>query len=1160
MFVLLVIMAAETVWFSYLPNDRVQSENLFLNISYHAPFTLENKQYGTVLHYFESQKFKNTAFEDPIRSCATTDQAKSLSKSSEASCPRDHKQWHAIRSEVMLTGLQAKFSQNPDLLGKLLTTGNSRLAEIGDHPYWSGSEANQKNVLGDLMMQIREEFRKKMMILPAATGQVEDFTMHSASEAKSFIQTIYEEAEVSTGVSEVHPAMEQSFKRCCSMERYEDHSKTVEQCLNLYAPFLFLTVSQKATLISEATIHQVDAGYVLIHSDDSTHKDTFILATGKALATNTDRTINDILLPGASFGLEGSLFGIRAYTVTALTEALVIRISPELLMNLIEPGSQFAQAVARIMITKQHLLDDLQNFKAFVLTQSRSGAIEMKQVVKMYKKISSALHPHCDSSTLDIDAWKYALFRLPENITSTYSYLFTDKFPDTLSHPEIALPIKSSGRARSIFQVMPGKSIVLLRELETDLLDFLSNLCIHVVESRKLRHKISSPKNLHLLMSGGNIDDLPLTDSEKDGVKGLWKSGVQSRLAEILLHHEDYKLLVEVKKPHVKQDPSERWITRVWEKCAECLDIPGISIGEAIAKGLKVDIIQGSTRTALACISPYMFKREQKIRTWFKGSGLTLKTREFKNPTDELIAQAYYYFLNYPQKASKRIAVEGQYGIIRMNETEFTGIRVVLINAKKLSKQYCDPVIRPESEFPLHLIVNIGYTFGSQAADIMRSLCFLFGPSIRSLNVIGKAGGLTGSRSDIVIASKFYNETTNEIISTNPSGLDISTLQQISGTTVRIGPMLTVTGTILQNAVLLKHYKHLLGCVALEMEGCYLAQELKKGQEAGFLPKEIASRYLYYISDLPLDPESTLAMEDSVVSWDEGIASLNAVARFIFQLIFEGKGRKVEADQEIVTRLTSFASLDSRPIAIITSGGTSVPLETHTVRSIENFSTGLRGAVSAEHFLKYGYRVVFITRDTALKPYLRVTSGVEKLPLESVGEIVGNAVGKYHEAVNSGSLVVIPYKTVRDYLVLLESCIEACVPVQSRVLFYLAAAVSDYFLPESQTSTHKISSENASLDLHLTSVPKKLGEIKARCPQSYVVSFKLETDKAKIEAAARKAIAKYGVDAVVGNQLATRQDECTIYTATSVTEVIRDTEEIEGKLVPELVNKQLGPS
>jgi phosphopantothenate---cysteine ligase (ATP) len=52
----------------------------------------------------------------------------------------------------------------------------------------------------------------------------------------------------------------------------------------------------------------------------------------------------------------------------------------------------------------------------------------------------------------------------------------------------------------------------------------------------------------------------------------------------------------------------------------------------------------------------------------------------------------------------------------------------------------------------------------------------------------------------------------------------------------------------------------------------------------------------------------------------------------------------------------------SLKVICVTSGGTSVPLEINTVRSIENFSTGLRGALSAEEFLKKGYFVIFLHR------------------------------------------------------------------------------------------------------------------------------------------------------------------------------------------------------
>ena len=62
----------------------------------------------------------------------------------------------------------------------------------------------------------------------------------------------------------------------------------------------------------------------------------------------------------------------------------------------------------------------------------------------------------------------------------------------------------------------------------------------------------------------------------------------------------------------------------------------------------------------------------------------------------------------------------------------------------------------------------------------------------------------------------------------------------------------------------------------------------------------------------------------------------------------------------------------------MTSGGTTVPLEKNTVRFIDNFSTGTRGAVGAEYpcfyiliryFLHYGYYVIFLYRESTKRPY-----------------------------------------------------------------------------------------------------------------------------------------------------------------------------------------------
>ena len=61
----------------------------------------------------------------------------------------------------------------------------------------------------------------------------------------------------------------------------------------------------------------------------------------------------------------------------------------------------------------------------------------------------------------------------------------------------------------------------------------------------------------------------------------------------------------------------------------------------------------------------------------------------------------------------------------------------------------------------------------------------------------------------------------------------------------------------------------------------------------------------------------------------------------------------------------------TRRICLVTSGGTTAPLERNTVRFIDNFSGGTRGAASTEHFLEQGYAVIFLTRKSCLRPFSR---------------------------------------------------------------------------------------------------------------------------------------------------------------------------------------------
>ena len=86
-------------------------------------------------------------------------------------------------------------------------------------------------------------------------------------------------------------------------------------------------------------------------------------------------------------------------------------------------------------------------------------------------------------------------------------------------------------------------------------------------------------------------------------------------------------------------------------------------------------------------------------------------------------------------------------------------------------------------------------------------------------------------------------------------------------------------------------------------------------------------------------------------------------------------------------------------------------------------------------------------------------------------------------------------------------------------MFYLAAAVSDFYISDGRLAQHKIQSDE-SLTLQLEQVPKCLGKLTGQwAPRSFAVSFKLETDEALVVLKAQTAILKYNVHLVVANQL-----------------------------------------
>lgn len=108
-----------------------------------------------------------------------------------------------------------------------------------------------------------------------------------------------------------------------------------------------------------------------------------------------------------------------------------------------------------------------------------------------------------------------------------------------------------------------------------------------------------------------------------------------------------------------------------------------------------------------------------------------------------------------------------------------------------------------------------------------------------------------------------------------------------------------------------------------------------------------------------------------------------------------------------------------------------------------------------------------------------------------------------------------------DYLLILQSAALSLAPFRQNACFFLAAAVSDFFVPPQEMQEHKIQSataaakdkdkdkDAATFELKLKHVPKCLPLLRQDwAPHAFVVSFKLETDPEMLMKKALGAIDK----------------------------------------------------
>jgi ribA/ribD-fused uncharacterized protein len=123
------------------------------------PVELKGKVWPTSEHYFQAQKFAGTEHEEAIRLEKSPMIAARMGRDRTKPIRPD---WEAVKDDIMRQAVRAKFRQHAELREMLLATGDARIVEHTENDsYWGdGGDGSGKNMLGRILMEVREELRK----------------------------------------------------------------------------------------------------------------------------------------------------------------------------------------------------------------------------------------------------------------------------------------------------------------------------------------------------------------------------------------------------------------------------------------------------------------------------------------------------------------------------------------------------------------------------------------------------------------------------------------------------------------------------------------------------------------------------------------------------------------------------------------------------------------------------------------------------------------------------------------------------------------------------------------------------------------------------------------------------------------------------------------
>ncbi len=126
------------------------------------PFKLEDKEWPSVEHYFQANKFvdSNPEYSEKVRQAKSSKQARGLGTRRFKKIRSD---WAKVKRVIMTRAVYTKCKTHSDVAQVLLETKDSKIMEASQYDYYwgCGRDRRAENTYGKVLMDVRKKLRQE---------------------------------------------------------------------------------------------------------------------------------------------------------------------------------------------------------------------------------------------------------------------------------------------------------------------------------------------------------------------------------------------------------------------------------------------------------------------------------------------------------------------------------------------------------------------------------------------------------------------------------------------------------------------------------------------------------------------------------------------------------------------------------------------------------------------------------------------------------------------------------------------------------------------------------------------------------------------------------------------------------------------------------------